>query len=637
MFLENFLPRAEGVDLLKKTASLVIPFLAAFLFLLCVTTGPAPSFASGETAVVQADTLNVRSGPGTTYDIIGQTGRDARLSVLDKSGDWLKVQADSGPGWVAGWLVAIEQPRPEAPPASGQAAPGQNVQDLAVVSGSYVNVRSGPGTGYDVLTQAAQGDRLPVLDKSGDWYKVSLSTGATGWIAGWLVAIEQSRPPEPPASEQTAPPPQAKGPQGSGKTATVSGSTVNVRSGPGTDNGITGQVKQGDTLAVFGQSGDWYQVSLPGGGSGWVAGWLVSVKAAPPSAPPLSPALPSRGDTGRGDGGTDRTVDGTDSDVDGNTTGGAGDVIGKGTGKLISLKVNNTGGKTSTVVKADVPIDYNAFTMNNPDRLVVDFKGVAPGDLPAATAVNSSSISQVRTGVQKNPLTSRVVFDLRDGAQYVATLSGDRKSLTVDTYIPDLKGSYKGKTVFIDPGHGGSDPGAIGQKGLKEKDVTLDIAKRVQRLLEAQGAKVIMARTGDWDVDLYNRTKVANSKRADAFVSIHINANPDPANGGTSTYFYNNDGKDQPAARVNSSKRLAAYVQGELLKALGLRNLGTPVAHFAVLRTANMPSILAEVAFISNAREEGLLRTDDFKNKAAEAIVRGIGLYFADNNLAYNP
>ncbi|MHB8985959.1 MAG: SH3 domain-containing protein, partial [Eubacteriales bacterium] len=155
MFLRNLLPRAEEVDLLKKFASFLIPFLASFLFLLCVSLGPAASFAYGDTAVVQTDTLNIRGGPGTDYGVTGQAGRDTRLAVLDKSGDWLKVQTDSGPGWIAGWLVAVEQPGSPAPPAGGQPAPGGNV---AVVSGSYINVRSGPGTGYDVLVQAGRSE-----------------------------------------------------------------------------------------------------------------------------------------------------------------------------------------------------------------------------------------------------------------------------------------------------------------------------------------------------------------------------------------------------------------------------------------------------------------------------------------------
>jgi len=614
----------------NKIASFFRLSLAAiFMFILLLSLNPATSFAAGETAVVGADVLNVRGGPGTNHDVIQQAGSGDRLPVLDRSGDWVKVRLASGAaGWVAGWLVAVEQPAPSpsaSPPPAGQPGGG-----TAVVGGSNVNVRGGPGTGYDVIAGADQGDRLPVLDKSGDWVKVRLSSGATGWIAGWLVSIKQPAAAAPPAGgEQPNPVPPA-GPAAGKSVAMVTGSVVNVRGGPGTGNAIITQIYQGAVLPVINQSGGWYQVALPGGNSGWVAGWLVSVQTTPPPSPPPAPPVPPSPPPLPDRGGADRPGDSTNKPGD-----GVNAPAGSAGGKLVSLQVKNSSGETSTVVRADSPFDYTSFALNNPSRLVVDCKGVAIGGVPASTTVNSKTVSQVRAGYyQKDPDITRLVFDLPPGVQYVAALSGDRKTLTVDTYVPDLIGAYKGRTVYIDPGHGGSDPGATGQNGLKEKEVTLDIAKRLQRLLEAKGGTVKIVRSGDWDVDLYERTKRANQAAADIFVSIHINAHNDRSIGGTSTYYYQNDKKDQPAARVQNSGRLAACVQNELLKSLGLRDVGVREAHFAVLRTANMPSTLAEIAFISNNREESLLRTDNFKNKAAEAIARGIGLYFAGSRMA---
>ncbi|MFA4885195.1 MAG: N-acetylmuramoyl-L-alanine amidase, partial [Desulfotomaculaceae bacterium] len=118
------------------------------------------------------------------------------------------------------------------------------------------------------------------------------------------------------------------------------------------------------------------------------------------------------------------------------------------------------------------------------------------------------------------------------------------------------------------------------------------------------------------------------------FVSVHINANNDPSLGGTSTYVYSGTGDPKQAARIKESNRLAGYVQKELLKTLGLRDVGVRSANFAVLRTSNMPAILAELAFISNLPEEKLIKTDNFKNSAAEAIAKGIGLYFSERRNA---
>jgi len=590
---------------LKNRLSIVfyVPLLLTLLLCICLSC-PYISAAAGEVAVVKADVLNIRTGPSTDSIVSTQVGLGERLPVLGKSGDWYQVKVSNGStGWVAGWLVALEADGNSTNPSIPGVAAGSG--KVAVVTGSTVNVRSGPGTGNGVIGQVTQGDTLSVLEQSGDWYRVKTSSGLTGWVAGWLVALEAAGdPPGPSRSGEVA---------GSEKVAVVTGSTVNVRSGPGTGNGVIGQVTQGDTLSVLEQSGDWYRVKTSSGLTGWVAGWLVSVRSVP-AAQPSTPV-----------GQDNSTLPEENSAKVDNQSGG----------KALSLKVQNFGGKTSATVKVSAPFNYSSFTLNNPDRLVVDLQGVAAGDLPQNIKVDSKTVSQVRVGYyQKNPDITRLVFELKGGAQYLASLSSDQKILTVETYIPDVSGSYRGKVIVIDAGHGGSDPGAVGASGTKEKEVNLDIAKRVARILEAQGAKVVMARSGDSDVGLYERTDKANKAKADVFVSIHMNANNDKSIGGTSTYIYSGTGDSRETARIQESNRLARYVQAELVKALGLRDIGIRDANFAVLRTANMPAILAEVAFISNAAEEKMMRTDDFRNKVAEAIARGIGLYFAEKRTA---
>jgi N-acetylmuramoyl-L-alanine amidase len=556
-----------------------------------------PHLVFADTAVVTSTTVNVRSGPGTNYSIVTQVSSGDRLPIATQSGDWYYVSRSSGEkGWIAGWLVNVEK--------TTQAQAFQSSGQIAVVSGSSVNIRSGPDTSYGIIAQAGLGDRLPVLDKSGDWYKISLSSGASGWVAGWLVAvgtpIAQTSTPVNPTT------PSANGGSAdSGKVAVVTGSIVNVRNGPGTTNAVIGQVSQGERLPFLEQSGDWRRVKLSNGSTGWVAGWLVSIQSVPPTTPqtPITPPV--------------------------NQNGGGG--TSSQSGLALSLKVNDSGNKTSAVIEANKPIDYDSFYLNNPYRLVLDLKGIAIGSLPLSTDVNSKTVLQVRTGsFQKNPDITRVVFDLSGGAQYVASLSSDKKTLTVETYIPDISNAYTGKIIAIDAGHGGPDPGAVGLNGTKEKVITLDIAKRLAKILEARGAKVIMIRQDDKEVGLYQRTDKANAAKADIFVSIHINANTNRSLGGTSTYVYSGAGDTKQAARIKESNRLAGYVQQELLKTLGLRDVGVRSANFVVLRTSNMPAILAELAFVSNLAEEKYINTENFKNSSAEALAKGIGLYFSE-------
>ncbi len=545
--------------------------------------------AFADTAVVTTDVLNIRAGPGTGYNIVTQAGLNERFSVLDKSGDWYCVSLASGQkGWLAGWLVNIEKSPVQTAPSTSTAVR---------VNGNAVNVRSGPGTGYSVITQVNSGATLPVLGSANDWYNVGLGSGGSGWIAGWLVTAVIT-PAAPPSRSDTT----------TGRNAVVTGSVVNVRGGPGTTSNVIGQVFQGNSLAVLDQSNDWIRVMLPNGNTGWVAGWLVSMQTAPVNPQPAPNPPANQG----GSGGTTPPNSGS-------------------AGKGLSLAVSSAGARTTTVVKASAPFSYTQSVLANPDRLVVDLKGIVPGELAPATNVNSQTVSQIRTGhFQKNPDITRVVFDLKGGALYDISVSSDGKTLTVQTYIPDIEGSYAGKIIAVDAGHGSPDPGATGKLGTKEKDITLDIAKRVKNLLEARGAKVIMTRTGEPEIGLYERTSKANSAKANIFVSIHMNANDNAALGGTSTYVYSG----AKNARVQESERLARYIQSELVKVLGLRDIGVKYDNFAVLRTSNMPAVLCELAFISNIPEEKYMNTDGFKNTAAEAIVQGIGRYFAEKRNA---
>jgi len=600
-----------------KTQPCLLSILIGLAFLVgALLSGTNPAGAAGETAVVAGSSVNVRNGPGTSYGVIAQANLGDQLTVLGQSTDWYNVGlSNGGQGWVAGWLVDIQRP------GAAAASAGQ----VAVLNGNGINVREGPGTSYGVITQGGSGERFPVLESSGDWVKIQLSSG-TGWVAGWLVSLETAQPA---VSQPAVAGPAPSTAVGGSKVAVVSGSVVNVRSGPGTSNAVVGTVTQGNSLPVLSQSSDWLQVSLPTGGNGWVAGWLVALKDV--VSAPVQPA------TGQTDGsevsrGGDRPDDSGDSDDDNDSD----DSNDSDTGKVLSMNVQKTASdQTTFTIKTDTPVSYNSFFLRNPDRLVVDIEGVAPGELPQTKDVSSKTVSKVRSGhFQKNPDVTRLVFELCSGVQYEVSLSSNNKTLTVETYIPKLDGAYKNKIIVLDPGHGGPDPGAIGPSGIQEKAVTLDIAKRVSKLLEAQGAKVIMARSADMDVSLAARTDIANKNKADIFVSIHINAHTDPSIGGTTSYIYSGTGSSSEAPRLPESNKLARSIQTEMVKSLRLRDIGVKQANFAVLRTSNMPAVLLELAFISNQAEEKLLKTDSFKNKAAEAIVKGIGTYFMQKRTA---
>lgn len=183
-------------------------------------------------------------------------------------------------------------------------------------------------------------------------------------------------------------------------------------------------------------------------------------------------------------------------------------------------------------------------------------------------------------------------------------------------------GSLAGKVIVLDPGHGGSDPGAVGVTGLQEKEVNLDVSLRAAKKLRALGAKVVMTRDIDVFIPLTQRVSIAEAAGAKVFVSVHANAHPSAQIGGTETYYYGNK------ATSGASANLATHMQNELVGALRLRDIGVKAADFLVIRQTSMPSVLLELGFLSNAHEESLMRTNDFREKAADAIVRGLQGYF---------
>lgn len=194
-------------------------------------------------------------------------------------------------------------------------------------------------------------------------------------------------------------------------------------------------------------------------------------------------------------------------------------------------------------------------------------------------------------------------------ATYV-TLIGDNNDDSNATVTPT-----KIKKIVIDPGHGGSDPGAIGPSGLREKDVVLDISLKLRDMLKQKGYTVVMTRTNDVYLTLSQRVSVSNSSGADFFLSIHNNSFTNPTSNGTETFSYQSSGLGADVARK---------IQSELVSAHGLTNRGFKTSSFYVLKYNNIPSALAEIAFISNPYEESLLANNAFRQKSAQAMADAI-------------
>lgn len=320
-----------------------------------------------------------------------------------------------------------------------------------------------------------------------------------------------------------------------------------------------------------------------------------------------------------------------------------------------------------TVVEADDDDDDSApATPNRPTIKTASKSTVTPPPVPAilpdsrrnsagapgADATASDHVASAPVRPKAGNSNKRKSFPEADVREAQPTASGDRSLIRA-------LGLKIGKIV-IDPGHGGHDTGTIGPHGLAEKDLVLEVGRRLGKLLQARlGADVVYTRSDDTFISLETRTVIANQEQADLFVSIHANSSHDPDARGVETYYLNFTSSPEAldvAARENAasdksihelqdlvkkialkekveeSREFAADVQRSLHSGLasknpGLRNRGVKKAPFVVLIGANMPSILAEVSFVSNPGDEKRLRTAEYRQRIAESLYRGIAKY----------
>ncbi|MBP3950076.1 N-acetylmuramoyl-L-alanine amidase [Bacillus suaedae] len=189
------------------------------------------------------------------------------------------------------------------------------------------------------------------------------------------------------------------------------------------------------------------------------------------------------------------------------------------------------------------------------------------------------------------------------------------------TYVtisqPSSSSPVAGEIIAIDAGHGGKDGGAA-YDGIVEKELVLDVALRVEKKLEAQGARVVMTRRDDTFIELVNRAKIANEANASSFISIHANGFRLESANGTETYW----------SKDNNSKELATLIQNLLYQELGTTNRGVKSNDYSVLRNTKMPAVLVELGFLSNKSDSDKLKTTKYREKAANAIYEGIVEYY---------
>ncbi len=350
------------------------------------------------------------------------------------------------------------------------------------------------------------------------------------------------------------------------------------------------------------------------------------------------------------------------------------------------LKEVRTGQFNDNTVRVVLDIesisDYKIFSLNDPFRVIIDAHGRKKKKPAPVAGVQEKRADRPRPAlvvVRPRALKKKVSRPAGQKGSFAVVNLRDRKKRRVAAAAPAAATVAPGalslaqqlglgvRRIIIDPGHGGKDPGAMAF-GLREKDIVLKVARRTASILRSRyGYEVILTRDRDIFLPLEERTAIANTKKGDLFVSIHVNAHQKRSAAGMETFYLNlatNTEAMRVAARENAtsthniselqdiltdlmknsriqeSSRLARYVQNNLVEGLQrdnnyrVRDLGVKQAPFYVLIGAEMPAVLAEISFITNPEEARLLRRDRYLRDVARQIAAGIAAYVEHHRTA---
>jgi N-acetylmuramoyl-L-alanine amidase len=366
-------------------------------------------------------------------------------------------------------------------------------------------------------------------------------------------------------------------------------------------------------------------------------------------------------------------------------------IVGQST--LLKRIVISESGAASTIdIDVGSLAEYSTFSLTDPARIVIDLHGAnsiarakkresalaarseateARESKPASAVAPTARVARSASGkpIYGLPEINDPILLMGPEDTKKSEASKSDKALTekLAEAVESKSSDSPIRCIVIDPGHGGHDTGTISSAGMREKDLTLDVARRLRAYIKRNypDIEVVMTRESDRFVALEERTAIANSRAADLFISVHANASAKRAASGVETFFVSPDraGEAAPPAtaeakpanqtstdkaqpmfasvtvgnRVAASRELARYIQSGLVRGIGAHspnaaaNRGVKHAPFAVLRGSAMPSVLAEVSFLSNPRDEALLQTSQFRERIAASLFAGLNAYLKKN------
>ncbi|MCL6573399.1 MAG: SH3 domain-containing protein [Bacillus sp. (in: Bacteria)] len=553
--------------------------------------------------------------------------------------------------------------------------------DSITISTDSINIRSGPGLSYPLVTTAKRGEKYSIAKEKGEWIEIQLSAGKTGWVVNWLVTKENEKKDTTSTSKNTV--------------AIANTAQLRVRSGPGTSFRVVGSLNKGQEVTILDQNENWYKTTSIFG-EGWIAREFLDIQTGKQESTP-SPSTANKTSTGivTGDTLNVRKQPTTSSIVIGKLSKGASvKIISKQNNWFeISFSNNLTGWVSSEFIdsqtgstkgtpreeSSDIIGTITAGSLNVRSKsslnsniigtvvngqsftileeynnwVKIEYKSGSFGwvagwylSMPTANiqsgqAVKESMITVLHNGtnIRKDPnVQANVVERANEGATFsVKSIKNDwyeiklknGKTAFIAGWIVSINGSdpqieksgaegyLKNKTIVLDPGHGGGDNGATGTRGTLEKDLTLRTALLLYDKLKAAGANVYLTRKNDTFLSLSSRVSPGRSYNADAFISLHYDSDYDSNTRGMTGYYYH-----------SYQKSLAESLYASTVGQTKLRNRGVRFGDYHVVRENSQKAVLMELGYLSSPEEETTLNSSMFQENVASGLFDGLARYF---------
>ncbi|OIK17009.1 hypothetical protein BIV60_01660 [Bacillus sp. MUM 116] len=474
------------------------------------------------------------------------------------------------------------------------------------ISTKVANIREGPGLSYPLVKEASKGEQFTFIQEKSDWIEIKIAAGQSGWVANWVVSKNDN------GTDVTTL---------NTNIGVVTVPSLYVRTSPSSVSSSVGKLSNGMTVTVYGTKNNWAQIQF-NGQIAWVSSQYLDMQ---------NSSQKTHEETTNTEG-TMGTVTAGNLSVRSRATLNATIVGSVHSGQRFSLleekndwvkieyEPNQYGwiagwylDITTPNVSSGLKVKANTVTIVNSGTNIRKGPNVQSDVLQRANKGDSFAVKRVENDWYAIKLTNGSIGYV---AGWLVSINGSSPSVEKKG-----AGSYlNNKTIVIDPGHGGVDTGTTGPGGTLEKNLTIRTARLLYDKLRASGANVILTRNSDTYISLPERVSIARSYQAEAFVSIHYDANGNRSIRGMTGYYYH-----------SYQKSLAQYLDSSTLHQTNLRNRGVRFGNYHVIRENNQNAALMELGYLSNPEEEMTLDSEQYQEMAATGLYNGLARYFKDN------